>query len=103
MYRVHGAVTFDGKPVEKGYVNFLSPDQSERAATSPIEHGQYDAMVRPGKRKVEILATEDAGPVDPTMGQAPQRQYIPDKYNIETTLEFDVAEGDNPKDFELTP
>jgi hypothetical protein len=103
MYRVYGTVTFDGKPVERGFINFLSPNHTERAATATITNGQYEAMVLPGKRKVQVLATEDAGPVDPVMGQAPQRSYIPTKYNDETTLEFDVAERDNPKDFELTP
>jgi hypothetical protein len=81
----------------------LSPDRSEGAAAAKIEGGRYDAQVRPGARRVEILATEDAGPVDPTMGQAPQRQYIPEKYNVETTLQIDVAAGDNSHDFELQP
>jgi hypothetical protein len=102
-YRVSGAVTFNGKPIPKGYINFLSPNRSEGAATAKIEDGRYDAQVLPGARRVEILATEDAGPIDPTMGQAPQRQYIPEKYNVDTTLELDVAEGDNARDFDLTP
>jgi hypothetical protein len=102
-YRVSGAVAFDGKLVSKGFINFLSPNRSEGAATAKIEDGRYDAQVRPGARRVEILATEDAGPVDPVMGQAPQRQYIPEKYNVDTILEIDVAESDNTQDFNLKP
>jgi hypothetical protein len=100
-YPVVGEVRFQGQPVPRGYISFVPADGVGKTDAGKIADGRYDLQVRPGAKKVEISATKDNGPVDPVMGQAPQKQYIPDKYNVQTTLKVEVKNEDNNFDFEL--
>ena len=102
LHSVSGEVKFDGQPVERGSIAFIPNDSAQRTATSRIENGKYTLLAPLGTSRVEVLATRDNGPVDKVMGQAPQLQYVPEKYNVESELTADVKPSDNTLDFDLT-
>lgn len=65
-YPVSGTVTYNGKPLERGNVNFTPTDSANgRAASGAISDGQYSLMTHhpgdgalPGSYKVSIVAKE---------------------------------------------
>jgi hypothetical protein len=103
-YPVTGSVVFDGEPVAKGSISFIPADPAHRTSSTAIAEGTYSLRLPAGSHKVEIMATKDNGPFDPAMGQAPQKQYIPDKYNVESKLSEEIKpDGENRFDFDLKP
>jgi hypothetical protein len=102
MYSVTGTVHFEGRPIPRGRISFIPEDSKERTASTQIEDGSYNVKMTAGSRKVQIMATRDNGPFDPVMGQAPQLQYIPNRYNINTELKANIApDGENRFDYDL--
>jgi len=64
-YPVSGTVTYQGKPVEKGSINFIPDYPDGLAAAGEIENGEYSLTTAtpgdgaiPGKYKVTIVAVE---------------------------------------------
>jgi hypothetical protein len=91
-YPVSGTVTFDDKPVEKGIIQFTNPADGG-VDSMEITGGSFKGEVRSGKRRVEIIAKkEEPGPMPGVMNEV---NYIPAKYNSQTTLEADIKEGPN--------
>ena len=67
---VQGSVTFDGQPVEKGYINFFPADGKGRPAGGEINGGKFTVKgVTVGKNRVEVTAAPP-GPVHDNMGDA---------------------------------
>jgi hypothetical protein len=99
-FPVHGAVTLDAKPVPEGMISFMSPENGDLQAL-PIKEGKYEGQVRPGRRRVEIRAyLPRSGPRKPL--EPPPTNYLPARYNAETTLSADVTDqGPNSFDFPL--
>ncbi len=66
-YAVSGTVTYNGKPLEKGTISFVSEDLKDNiGATGPITNGSYtlstggnDDGARAGKYKVTITSKDD--------------------------------------------
>ena len=102
MFPVQGNVTWNKMPLENGNITFEPTDTAKAPSGGKIVNGRYQLRASAGKCKIRILATRPGKTVDAQMGVAPQEQYIPAKYNSETTLEFEVqAAGPNVKDFDL--
>src|SRR5262249_46046732 len=66
-YRVTGNVTYNGKPLAKGNINFIptSSPATDRAAPAPIDNGRYTLTTAtendgalPGTYAVTITSTE---------------------------------------------
>lgn len=56
---VQGTVTFNGVPVDNGYITFFPTDVASSAAAAPIRDGKYHvASLTPGPRVVEIVANK---------------------------------------------
>jgi hypothetical protein len=122
-YPVSGTVTYNGKPVPKGSINFLPNDPNGRAAGGDIVEGTYSLTTQdpgdgaiPGQYKVTVTATDVD--VSKEVSQAKQKgmiisqdqiakakrtNLIPSKYSIAETsgLTAQVKEGANPIDFDL--
>ena len=103
-YPVSGTVTFDGQPVPDGHIIFASPGGETTPDAGPIVDGQYAFDVQSGAKRVEIQASREVpgAPVDPAMGMAPRQEYIPPRYNTQSTLRAEVKpDGENEFNFEL--
>jgi hypothetical protein len=67
-FPVTGTVTYNGKPLEKGQINFIPDDLTKgTGAMAPIENGTFSLSTigqndgaRPGKYKVTVTAKEDS-------------------------------------------
>jgi hypothetical protein len=101
-YTIHGEVTWEGKPVERGHISFIPLDPSHGPDAGPITQGRYSVPVRAGAMRVEIDADRATGPVDPTMGLEVRESYIPEEYNVKSELEITITpDGDRKFDFAL--
>jgi hypothetical protein len=109
--RVHGAVSYDGEPVDDGGIAFLPEGggASQARATGVIEGGHYDLDSSrgpyPGKYKVEIYWNKKTGKKlhgpSGKSSKEERKQAIPDKYNEKSELRVEVKPGSNELNFHL--
>ncbi|MCA9017327.1 MAG: hypothetical protein KDA77_18540 [Planctomycetaceae bacterium] len=110
---VSGTITFDGKPLPEGSIQFV-PDVDAsgkplrgKAVQAVISNGTYSLEAEQGptvgSNKVLINASKKTGKFQESDGQKTEilKQYLPSKYNSETTLKFDIKAGPNTADFTL--
>lgn len=96
---VTGKVTYQNQPVETGQLIFR--DAAGLPQVAPIDGGEYTADVTPGPKTVEITGLKDTGQTD-ALGGPLRQQFLPPKYNAQTTLQVEVADsGENVHNFEL--
>jgi hypothetical protein len=124
-YPVTGNVTYNGKPLAKGNINFIptSNAPTDRAATAPIENGRYTLTTAtendgalPGTYDVTITSSEaDLTQVKANMkgGSGHQddvlratqnaKSLIPEKYGFpdKSGLKAEVKARSNTLDFAL--
>lgn len=107
---VHGTVTLDGQPIPNGELRFIPSEGTKGSISgSAIKDGVYIAQGRGGvpigEHRVEIRAYRAAsGNAAASSGSegGPAEQYLPKRYNDETTLTATIDESTETKDFELT-
>lgn len=94
-----GSVTSDGAPVEHGMIVFRPLDRGDAAGGASITDGRFTIASRPGRHRVEIRGMR---PIEesrlPKMmprieGVPVYEDFIPPAFNVESTLEVDVAVG----------
>lgn len=104
-YPVKGTVTWQGAPLPDGHV-VLNPDgQNIRPDAGPIVNGTFDFRATEGAKRVEIWANREkpGQEKNKVMGLREKEQYIPKRYNSETTLRLEVkSSGENQYEFVLT-
>lgn len=127
-YPVSGTVSYKGKPVEKGVINFIPDGGDGRSATGTIADGAFSlTTLTPGdgafvgkykvtvdSRSPDMAAAEAAGKAKgATSVMIPQdfvakaykkaKSAVPDKYNSagKTDLNAEVKEESNKFTFEL--
>jgi len=110
---IWGTVTFEGKPLAKGTIQFQPTTAEPVSAGSLIENGRYSVDrtggLVPGSYKVLINAgsgEDTALPKDQQAGKprSVPKELIPVKYNARTTLTVQVKPGeDKAFDFDLKP
>ena len=106
---IGGKVTLDGVPVETGTISFQPADGDGPTAEALISNGRYAVAVALGKKKVaiqgyKVVGQEHVFPDDPTSPLAPKTEpIVPEKYNTQTTLTFDVSEAVDDADSDLQP
>lgn len=97
---VSGSVTFQGKPLDQGTIEFTAPDAPAPFAAL-ISDGKYDIPAAqglvPGNCKVRITSTE-AFPITPEEYAAgktapPAKERIPEKYNAASQETVEVKSG----------
>lgn len=100
-YPISGTVTYNGEAVPDGTIVLMAPGEVDEYG--PIKAGKFAFTARPGQKRVKILASRQEGAVDPQMGAAPLKQYIPARYSSEQTeLGLEVKEsGKNDYPFDL--
>ena len=101
-FPISGTVTYNGKPLPDGSIVFLPASGPSAADPGTIHDGRFAFSARAGKKKVEIRATREVGPVNRTMGTRDKQSYIPAQYNSQTTLTAEVVpDGGKPFVFDL--
>ena len=108
---LHGSVTFQDRPVDRGTITFLTTSGPPgRVGGGLIQKGHYDIPaaqgLEPGVYRVAISWPGPGGTLSPeeiAAGASPKAQEtLPAAYNKETTLTIEVkASGSNQFDFHL--
>jgi hypothetical protein len=93
-YSLSGMLTFDGKPIPEGSIMFQATDKRTAPDTALIVDGKYQLELTAGEKLVMVEASKFVGPEDKTMGVRPRDQYLPHKYNVESTLTMEVKPQD---------
>jgi hypothetical protein len=99
---VHGAVTYQGKPIDYGAIQFAPEDPQHGVGSGAmIENGKYQIKASqglpPGSYHVMISAP-DRGKQEKVEGPPGDErtlaiERIPAKYNLKTTLKLEVPKG----------
>ena len=104
-YPLSGTVTLDGEPLAEAEIYLLTKETGDVDSVS-VRNGTFEGEAKPGNRRVEIRAYREGEPVAPMPGAEPEPSrvnYIPARYNAESTLTAEVTpEGPNQFTFELT-
>ena len=110
---VSGTVSFQGKPLDQGAIQFLPVEGSRTESGAGIKDGQYSIPAEnglaPGKYKVTVFSYDERGAKIPDNTTMPGdtvgvqfKERIPAKYNTETILKAEVVAGEaNVFDFRL--
>ncbi|MFN3192123.1 MAG: carboxypeptidase regulatory-like domain-containing protein [Aureliella sp.] len=109
---VSGTIHLDGEPLEGAVISFYPIVTDAEAASMDrgrASHGRTDASgkysliytrdkngAEIGKHKIVITTLEEGGGGDYGGGQ---KERVPKKYNVDTTLEAEVTSGSNTIDF----
>ena len=103
---VKGTVTLDGQPLATGRILFVAIDQSSPSAEAAITAGQFEALVPPGEKRVEIRAPKVTGkkkmydtPDSPTVDTVVE--LLPAKYNVNSELKMTVDGTTQEQKFDL--
>jgi hypothetical protein len=103
---VKGTVTLDGQPLAAGQILFVAVDQNAQAAEATITAGQFEALVPPGEKRVEIRAPKVTGkkkmyetPDSPTVDVI--AELLPAKYNVNSELKLTVDGSVQEQTFDL--
>jgi hypothetical protein len=101
-FPISGTVTYNGKPLPNGSIVLLPVSGPSAADPGTILDGRFAFAARAGKKKVEIRATREVGPIIRSMGARDKQSYIPAQYNSQTTLSAEVVpDGANQFTFDL--
>ena len=101
-YPVSGKVTYNGAPVADGSIILMPLDKGLSPDAGKISSGRFAFAAKAGTKKVEIRASREVGQVIREMGVKARQSYIPNKYNVETTLTAEVvSRGKNEFTFDL--
>lgn len=95
---VDGTATWNGQPIQKGYIE-LQPVGEGHFASAEIVDGKFKLQTTPGKRLVKVTAEKKIGETPPSdripEAQPIMFQFVPPKFNSESTLEMDIT-ASNP-------
>jgi hypothetical protein len=100
-YDVSGAVSYDGQDVADGDIVFVPEDKTVSPEGGKIKDGKYTAKVPAGKCRVEIRGNRTVPGKKGPMGEDFVESYIPEKYNVKSTLSAEVGSGKTTHDFKL--
>jgi hypothetical protein len=102
MANVSGNVLVDGKPLNKGTIEFTPAEGEGDPASVAIVDGRYEVKMVAGNKQVRITAPVSVGrqKVGNIMEEIMQ-ESLPDRYHVQSELKLDVKPGANTKDWSL--
>lgn len=96
---IQGTATWNGEPIEIGYVEFQPTDNTGQFASAEIRGGKFTLRTSPGPRRVKVTAQRKIGEIPPSeripMAEPIMHQYIPPQFNSDSDTEIDIS-ADNP-------
>jgi len=104
-----GTVTFQGKALPQGSIEFAAKDASAQTGTT-IEDGKFSIPASkgllPGSYRVRIYSSSETesepGPPGPESERQFAKELIPAEFNVNSTLTRDVKDGgDNVFKFKI--
>jgi hypothetical protein len=104
---IHGSLTYDGKPIQDGTINFVPVNGNGPTAAAVVTDGKYSVRVAPGEKRVRIEAFRVIGqsgprPNDPTSRMVDvKEQILPERYNAQTELVREITFDVGTCDFDL--
>jgi hypothetical protein len=103
---INGNVTFDGKSIESGSIQFFPANDDGITAGGSIKSGRFTTFIKPGKYVVQVTANRKTGKKIKSINEGlpdedELEQFIPDKYNKNSTLTIEVGNQNSPFNFEL--
>lgn len=106
FFNVDGVVTFNGQPVDEGWIVFRSTDGTTKNVAAPIQRGKFEVKIQEGIKLVEISAEREVPgkySVGPNGEKVPAKEsIIPAIYNTKSTLKTTVSYPVNtPIEFSL--
>ncbi len=104
---LRGEVSFEGKAVELGTIDFIPVEGTAGpSASSPIVNGRYEVTAKGGVRadgtyRVRIIGLRNTGKI--FAGHETKENFLPAMYNSESTLKIRIADlaDKNKLDFPL--
>ncbi len=101
---VDGTASWNGQPIQKGYIE-LQPIGEGHFASAEIVDGKFTLHTTPGRRLVKVTAEKKIGETPPT-DRIPEAkpimfQFVPPKYNSESTLEMEISSSSPSLDVAL--
>ncbi|WP_146432934.1 hypothetical protein [Blastopirellula retiformator] len=101
---MQGVATFNGQPIEKGYVELAPVGGVGQFASADIQDGKFTLRTSPGLRQVKITAQRKIGETAPTE-RIPNPepiyfQYLPAEFNSASQLQKDIQGGTLTLDLE---
>ncbi|PQO47824.1 hypothetical protein C5Y93_01925 [Blastopirellula marina] len=102
---MQGTATWNGQPIENGYVELQPVDGQGQFASADITDGKFSLSTLPGKRRVKVTAQRKIGETEPTE-RIPEPepimfQFIPPEFNSDSSLEMEITASDPTLDIEL--
>jgi len=96
---IQGTATWNGEPIEIGYVELQPTDNAGQFASAEIREGKFTLRTSPGPRRVKITAQRKIGEIPPSeripTAEPIMHQYIPARFNTESETEIEIK-ADNP-------
>jgi len=93
LSQVKGSVTLDGQPMPDGEVMFVVV--GKHTAVMPVTNGTFTGQAAAGTNRVEVYSYKAGGDVVEMGGEkfgGEKENFIPAKYNANTTLSAEVTE-----------
>ena len=105
LINISGAVSYDGKPIQQGTIQFVpAPGESSPLAAAKIVDGKYSVKAKCGPKKVEIQGFNVVGR-ERFLGTGPEvdtlKQVLPSCYNSKSELTCEIKSGVHTYDFAL--
>lgn len=105
MVTLSGEVKYDGQSVDLGTIRFEPTDGRGSVSEFPISAGRYSGELTPGKKRVIIQGKRQDGvthPGGPTGPAIPSyKDFVPEKYNSASQLDYDVTVSKTDANFLL--
>lgn len=103
---VKGMVLVDGQPTASGSISFSPIDGNAPSSGGKIKDGQFSVKAATGTVKVAIRAPKVVGerklyPTADSPVRKIMKESLPQKYNDNTTLTFEVKPGVTEHTFDL--
>ena len=97
---ISGTVNWNGSPLKKGKITFLQPGQSSESAD--VVNGEFQVRTSPGDKKVGVTAFREVHVSGGDRhGEIRHHQFLPVKYNEQSTLIVTIADSGESVDFNL--